>query len=57
MIWGAYFVFVAALIVLAVIDQPILIIGIPAGLVGCYGLMWLITKLVNPPWRPPPRRK
>ncbi len=57
MTWAIYGAFVAVLVVLAIIGDPLLAIIFPVAIAGSYGLLWLIMKLVNPPWRPPPHQR
>ena len=49
MTWAVYFVFVAGLVVLAVIDQPMMLIILPAVLVGSYAILATISRALMPP--------
>jgi len=52
MSWAAFLLVMAGLIVLAIIDQPMLLVILPAALAGPYALLAVIVRLLGGQRRP-----
>jgi hypothetical protein len=50
--WSAFLLVMAALLVLAIIDQPMLLIILPAALAGPYAILAVILRLLGGQRRP-----